>query len=288
MYATRVRCTIGLVSIAVIAFAFHDALAESGPPAAIAPIEGGGQIAEINTAFQLQLVARVTDANGNPVAGAPVRFAIDHCAQGHVACALPPVYPFFDGSTYDAVVMSDSHGEAISPTIQAGDDGFADLGGFQDDVVATIDGAPDVTPAYFWLVQIDPAPSVAITSALSGAWYDPAQSGQGLMVEVLPGNQLLAYWFAFTPDGQQAWFGGVGPILGDEAVVYAQQGQGGRWVPNFDPASYASLRWGTLGFRFSDCNHGRVYFAGDGPFSVWNIGSMELTRLTLPAGLSCT
>src|SRR5262249_34264365 len=84
-----------------------------------------------------------------------------------------------------------------------------------------------------------PPPTVPITSSFSGAWYDPAQSGHGILVEVLPNNQLLAYWFTFNPDGtQQAWFGNVGAIdpATNTATVGALQAQGGRWIPNYDPA----------------------------------------------------
>jgi len=285
MNASRIRLTAGFIATVALVFA-NPAVAAT--PATLTPIEGGGQIAVTNSPFPLQLTARVTDAAGAPVEGAPVHFAIDHCAQGHVFCLLPSGYPFFPGHNFDAVVMSDADGNAVSPAIEAGDVGTLDVGGFQDDVVATIDGASGVAPAYFWIVQVDPSPSVAITSAFTGAWYDPTRSGQGLMLEVLPGNQLLAYWFAFTRDGQQAWFGGVGPIVGNEAVVYAQQGAGGRWIPDFNPAGYVKLPWGTLGFRFSDCNHGRVYFAGAGQYSDWSTGYMDLTRLTMPAGLSCS
>ena len=98
----------------------------------------------------------------------------------------------------------------------------------------------------------------------------------------------MAYWFAFTPDGtQQAWFGGVGTIVGNEAIIYTDRGRGGRWIPSFDPTLFALDPWGTLTFTFTDCNHGRVDFFGEGNSSPWSAGFMDLTRLTLPAGLSC-
>ena len=125
---------------------------------------------------------------------------------------------------------------------------------------------------------------VPITSAFTGAWYDPQQSGHGLFIEVLPSNQILAWWFTFTPDGQQAWFGNVGSIDGDTATVAAVQTQGGRWIPNFDPSTVTQPSWGTLTFQFTDCNHGEVSFTTSGPYGN---GHMDLTRLTQPAGLAC-
>ena len=97
-------------------------------------------------------------------------------------------------------------------------------------------------------------------------------------------DQILAWWFTFTPDGQQAWFGNVGTISGDTATIAAVQTEGGRWIPNFDPGSVTQPAWGTLTFQFTDCNHGEVSFATNGPYGS---NHMDLTRLTQPAGLAC-
>ena len=130
------------------------------------------------------------------------------------------------------------------------------------------------------------AATLAIGPGFSGAWYDPQQSGHGLFLEVLPGSRLLAWWFTFTPDGtQQSWFGGVGTISGNTAMVPVDLTQGGRWIPNFDPAKVVRVPWGTLAFTFSDCNNGRVDFTSS--FPGYGSGSMTLARLTLPAGLAC-
>jgi N-acetylneuraminic acid mutarotase len=129
-------------------------------------------------------------------------------------------------------------------------------------------------------------PSVTVDASFTGSWFDPAQSGHGLMVEVLPDNRFLALWFAFNPDGkQQSWFGGVGTYSGNTATITdVALPTGGSWIPNFDPAKIVRNPWGTLKFTFSDCDHGRVDFVStDG----YGSGSMNLLRLTLPAGFSC-
>ena len=59
---------------------------------------------------------------------------------------------------------------------------------------------------------------------------------------------------------------------------------GGRWIPNFNPTQIVPNPWGTLTFTFTDCNHGRVDFNS---IAGYGAGSMNLTRLTQPAGLSC-
>ena len=129
--------------------------------------------------------------------------------------------------------------------------------------------------------------SIAITSSLTGSWYDPAQSGHGLFVEVLPENRFLAAWFTFNPAGTaQAWLLGVGTYNGNTATIADTfQPSGGRWIPNFDPTRIVNNPWGTLKFTFTDCDHGKVEFAS---ISAYGAGSMNLTRLTQPSGHACS
>jgi plastocyanin len=126
----------------------------------------------------------------------------------------------------------------------------------------------------------------AIGPGITGAWYDPAQSGHGLFIEVLTGNRFYASWFAFNPSGTgQAWITGVGTYSGDTATIPSVvMPTGGRWIPNFDPTQIVPNPWGTLAFTFTDCNHGRVDFNS---IAGYGNGSMNLTRLTQPAGLTC-
>ena len=59
-----------------------------------------------------------------------------------------------------------------------------------------------------------------IDPTYTGSWYDPAQRGHGLFVEVLPDNQIQAVWFTFNPAGtEQAWFLGVGTFSGKKATI---------------------------------------------------------------------
>ncbi len=135
--------------------------------------------------------------------------------------------------------------------------------------------------------KVTAAATVAIGPGFTGSWSDPNQSGHGLALEVLDGNRLLAYWFTFTPDGsQQAWFLGVGSYSGNTATIsQVEQPLGGRWIPNFNPNDVVQQSWGTLTLTFSDCDHGRVDF--DSTNAGYGSNHMDLTRITMPAGLSC-
>ena len=136
------------------------------------------------------------------------------------------------------------------------------------------------------VIVVQGTPAFAIGPGITGAWFNPAQSGHGLFIEVLPDNRFYASWFAFNPMGtEQAWFAGVGTYDGGTATITeVEMPTGGRWIPNFDPNTITRNPWGTLNFTFTDCDHGRVDFNS---VAGYGTGSMNLTRLTQPAGLMC-
>ena len=131
----------------------------------------------------------------------------------------------------------------------------------------------------------DVAPPGTIDATFTGGWYDPAQNGHGLFVEILPGNRIFVGWFTFNPAGtEQAWFVGVGTYSGNTATITpVSLPTGGRWIPNFNPNQIVNNLWGTLTFTFTDGDHGKVDFNS---VLGYGTGSMNLTRLTRPAGLA--
>jgi hypothetical protein len=131
------------------------------------------------------------------------------------------------------------------------------------------------------------ATAFSIGAGMTGNWFDPAEDGHGFSIEVLPGNLMLADWYVYAPDGGPVWIAATGPITGNTAVLQGFQkiGTGGRFPPNFDPSNLQNLPWGTITFRFTDCNNGQVSWQ---PLVAgYASGSMPITRLTMPAGLSC-
>ena len=146
----------------------------------------------------------------------------------------------------------------------------------------------EVSKAAGVIIVKDPN-AFAIGAGITGSWFNPAQNGHGFMIEVLPGSpmRLLAQWMTFAPQGGQTWVSAVGPIDGDRAVLEGIQaaGSGARFPPNFDSAHLNVQGWGTLTFTFSDCDHGHVDWTAAA--ADYGSGGMDLTRLTLPAGLTC-
>jgi glucose/arabinose dehydrogenase len=125
---------------------------------------------------------------------------------------------------------------------------------------------------------------IQIGPGITGIWFDPAQNGHGLIVEVLANQQLAVAWFTFAPAGGQAWITGLGGYSGNRAEIDMVQPLGGRFIPDFNPANVTSTPWGRLTLTFDDCSNGRVDYVSTAGFGS---GTMRLTRLTQAAGTSC-
>lgn len=125
------------------------------------------------------------------------------------------------------------------------------------------------------------ADAVTVTREFSASWSDPAHSGHGFSLEVMPTSQgkiLIAYWFTFDADGRPIWVIGSGPVVGNQVSMHAVVTQGGRFDNTFDPANVSHSGWGTLQFTFSDCSSGSVRFVPDDPHLP--SGTMPIKRLT--------
>lgn len=117
----------------------------------------------------------------------------------------------------------------------------------------------------------------------SGTWYNPQQSGHGVMVEVLDG-QLLAVWYTFL-DGAQRWLIGQGPIVGASATLDTISARGADFPPRFNPASVVREPWGTLTFTAVDADRARLSWSSAQP--GYDSGTLDLVRLSSLSGRSC-
>ena len=125
---------------------------------------------------------------------------------------------------------------------------------------------------------------------LTGAWYNPATGGQGLLVETYPDlfgsghGYLAAGWYTFdlTAAGGQRWYTVQGDAISDSAsvplTIYTATGG------NFNaPPTIGAVAVGTATLSFSDCTHGTLTFHfNDGRPD----GSIPLTRLD--TNVTCT
>jgi hypothetical protein len=128
-------------------------------------------------------------------------------------------------------------------------------------------------------------PTVGPIAGMTGAWFDPAQDGHGLFMENLGGGRLLAWWFTFGPTGGQAWFGGVGTITApNRATIEFVKTQGGRWIPNFNPANVTNPVLGTVEVLMNSCGGGVANYNFGQNFGS---GQMILTPLIRSVGTAC-
>jgi len=137
------------------------------------------------------------------------------------------------------------------------------------------------------LVSAAATPAIGVEvnqHGLTGSWYNPATSGQGVEVEVYqdlfsPGHGLLqAGWFTFESGGGsgQRWYTLSGPAATgvSSVVVTIYQNTGGRFN---GPPTTAGVAVGTGLLSFSSCTTGSLSYAFTG---TYDIGSIPLTRLT--------
>ncbi len=99
---------------------------------------------------------------------------------------------------------------------------------------------------------------------ISGAWYNPDQSGHGWLLEVLEGQnpesarRLNASWYVYL-NGQPAWIIGSGEFNDRVVTIDAFITSGPMFPPNYNAPDLSLEPWGSITFDFS----------GDG-FVFWN------------------
>lgn len=119
---------------------------------------------------------------------------------------------------------------------------------------------------------------------ISGAWYNPEQSGHGLSVEILSESKALAFWYVYDPQGNPVHLYLDGRIEGRriEATAYAPRGMR---FGSFRREDLEMPVWGEVALDFSSCDRGLLQWDSD--VSGYGSGSSEIRRLTRISGLDC-
>ncbi|HEX6833182.1 MAG TPA: hypothetical protein VF132_06570, partial [Rudaea sp.] len=167
-------CIFALASIALLPLR-----ASAETDVYLSAVSGQDQSALAGHSLDEPFVVEVTDQHGTPLSGITVWFNIDYCVQASNASVCPGfnAYGKF-GDKYDATVVSDRAGRAVSATFKAGSLPA------QYTVHAVVppqklpNGVPVYPhgdPAYFQVTQT--ASSSPVYAA--GVYYDPKRSGEG-------------------------------------------------------------------------------------------------------------
>jgi hypothetical protein len=130
---------------------------------------------------------------------------------------------------------------------------------------------------------------------LSGAWYNPEQPGEGFIIEVMPDDRGVVYWFTYAADGsgEQAWMMGDGPIAREHlspprtwlSIDSLIQPIGATYGPDFDPADVERIDWGWLEIDFHDADTGHVHF--ESHLEDFGSGDFPIERLARPMLAEC-
>lgn len=96
-------------------------------------------------------------------------------------------------------------------------------------------------------------PPMLVNYGINGSWYEPATSGQGLVLDLVPSSNLLAaYWFTYPLEGGgREWYLAVGDINGDRVEFTVYQTENGVF-DRFNPVETNAVGSATL--HFSSCS----------------------------------
>ncbi len=124
--------------------------------------------------------------------------------------------------------------------------------------------------------------------AISGAWYNPAQSGHGISLEILDQQRAIAFWYVYDANGHPIHLYIDGHIEGHAVSGTAYLSRGMRFG-EFDPARHTLGVWGRVTLAFGDCTHATLSYDANGPSGgpSFGAGTIPMTRLTQLAGLDC-
>lgn len=124
-----------------------------------------------------------------------------------------------------------------------------DLGGFDRTLSLPVTNDPQEVPA---MVQ----------PGHSAMWFNPERNGEGWVIEVLPDNEAVGYWFTYDEAGNPRWLIASGEVVANR-IVFPELlvSQGGLFGPGFNPDDVGLEGFGTATLVFTDCDRGWFEYA---------------------------
>jgi hypothetical protein len=122
-------------------------------------------------------------------------------------------------------------------------------------------------------------------SGLTGSWFDPGRSGEGMVMHIYDNDLAVVVMFTYNSVGEQMWVMSTGAIAGDELVLDSPiSTSGGRFGGDYDPDEVSYQPWGDVSVTLS-CDQALLAYdpvSEDLPAGAWT-----LRRLTELEGLNC-
>jgi hypothetical protein len=127
-----------------------------------------------------------------------------------------------------------------------------------------------------------------VEAGTSSAWFDSDRDGEGFLLEILPQNRAVVYWFTYDDEGGQDWYLAEGEIRGNRIIFTdLKRASGGVFGPGFDPEKVSFEPVGSATFTWSSCTSGTMKWVIDRDGGGYRQGRMSLNRLTDLMGLDC-
>lgn len=100
------------------------------------------------------------------------------------------------------------------------------------------------------------AATAPLDARISGLWYDPLTSGEGLNLTLVAPDRMIATWFTYKADGsgEPLWLIADGSFDGSRFSATALSLRGTQFGPNFNSADLIQSTWGTISIEFSRCD----------------------------------
>lgn len=127
---------------------------------------------------------------------------------------------------------------------------------------------------------------IPVNPSMSASWFNPEESGHGIMIHLLNATQAWMCWFTFDLAGNPAWICALGVITGN-AIQFddAFTVEGGAFPPNFDPELIDEIPWGSIVVEFTGCDTGTMSWTTNA--NGFQSGEMPIIRLTDLWGVPC-
>lgn len=135
-----------------------------------------------------------------------------------------------------------------------------------------------------------------ITGYFATSWFDPAHSGEGMLIDIYPqadgARSMFAAWYTFDQAGKPYWIIGQGAFQAGAKSITLQAAYqtGGGFAGSFDTADLTLHDWGTLQINFPSCDTMRFTFDGqadDQTGAPGGSGEREWKRIADVNGLTC-
>lgn len=108
----------------------------------------------------------------------------------------------------------------------------------------------------------------------SDLWWNPNESGWGMVVEQHPSNIAFIAWYTYDGNGNPKWY--VGPdcvMVGDGCTSTLYQTTGPPFGPTFNPAAVTVQTIGSVTLSFTDRSNGYMSYNVNG-----SVGVKAITR----------